>query len=111
KPGHGNPDRSTPSKGSPSRTPAATSTPRSEMPAPAGGTTCIATNPDDSSSDSSTTGRRSSNSTHQTSPRCMCPPGQETAGEYCARPSLEMMQPCLAPDDTPIVHVRCRVGV
>jgi Transposase IS66 family len=84
KPGRGNTSRSTPSKGSPSRTPTATSTPRPEMSAPAGATTCIARNPDGPSSDSSTTGRRSSNSTHQTSPRRMCPPGHEMAGKYYA---------------------------
>jgi len=52
--------------------------------ASAGATTCIARNPDGSSSDSSTTGRRSPNSTHQTSPRRMCPPGREMAGRCCA---------------------------
>ena len=52
------------------------------MSVPAGATTCIARDPDGSSSDSSTTGRRSSNSTHQISPRRMCPPGREMAGGY-----------------------------
>src|SRR5207248_3798535 len=75
KPGHGNANRSTPSKGSPSGTPTATSIPRPEMSVSAGATTCIARHPDGSPPDSSTTGRRSSNSAHQTSPRRMCPPG------------------------------------
>nr|ALI94200.1 AslR1 [Streptomyces sp. XZQH4] len=74
KPGRGNANRSTPSKGSPLMAPTATSTPRPPMSTPAGATSCITWIPDASSPDSSTTGRRSSNSTHQTSPRCTCPP-------------------------------------
>jgi hypothetical protein len=71
KPGSGNTNRSTPSKGSPSFVPTATSIPSPEMPVSAGAATCIARNPDGSSPDSSTTGRRSSNPARQTSPRRM----------------------------------------
>src|ERR1700722_3386320 len=106
KPGRGNTNRSTPSKGSPSSAPTATSTPRPEMAAPAGATTCIAASPDGSSSDSSTTGRRSSNSTHQTSPRCMRPPGQETTGEcYAGRHGSAAL-----PGFQPLVMILARVG-
>ena len=50
--------------------------------------------PDASSPDSSTTGRRSSNSTHQTSPRCTCPPTQERRAD-AARPAraVETVRP------------------
>src|SRR5271169_6879103 len=74
KPGRGNASRSTPSNGRPSLAPTITSMPRPLMSTPAGATTCITRIPDVSSPDSSTTSLRSSNWTHQTSPRCTSPP-------------------------------------
>ncbi|GAA0280504.1 hypothetical protein GCM10010302_17850 [Streptomyces polychromogenes] len=82
RPGRGSATRRTPSRGSPSGAPTATSTatPLISVPAEVVATTCIARNPDAPSPDSSTTGRCSSKSANQTSPRCMCPPDAGSRG-------------------------------